>query len=232
MTDREFDILMKKALAPKETPPQLNIPAKTEKAHKRVWPTLVAACLCLVASASVAVYYSPAFDVKNAAAPEFAYDNFMSTDGSYSGTTSNNYGSMTDEEYIDVSDQYRPEQEKTEPSAPAASPNYSATVGTPLLIPYATAKEQSLIREEAEARLGAGELKYTLMGKTDRWLSVKASNATKAVYLNLDRRSQTMATLEDMLKDESLTKTMTDSEFTSYGTKNYVNFDGELVIVE
>lgn len=230
MTDREFDILMKKALAPDETPPQLNIPAKTKKTHKRVWPTLVAACLCLAVSASVAVYYSPAFDLKGAAAPESAYDNFMSTDGSYSGTSSDNYGNMTDEEHMGVSDQYYPEQENADPSSPAAQPNYSATVGSPLLIPYATAKEQSLIREEAEARLGTGELRYTLMGKTDRWLSVKVSNAANAVYLNLDRRSQTMATLEDMLQDKSLATTMTDSEIISYGTKNYVNFDGELVI--
>ena len=228
MTDREFDILMKKALAPTEAPPELSITATAPK-HKRLWPTLVAACLCLVASAGVAIHYAPVFDVKGTAAPESVYDNLMSTDGNYSGTSSNNYGNMADQIPGDVDDQYYPEQEKVDPSSPPSAPDYGV-VGSPLLIPYATAKEQGIIREEAENRLGAGELKYTLLGKTDRWLSVKASNATNTVYLNLDRRSQTMATLEDMLEDESLTKAMTDSEFISYGTKNYVNFDGELVI--
>lgn len=228
MTDREFDILMKKALAPEEAPPELNITATAPK-HKRVLPTLVAACLCLLASAGVAIHYAPSFHVKNAAAPESAYDNLMSTDGSYTGNSFNNYGDIADQIHDNVNDPYQPEQEKSDPSSPAALPDYGA-VGSPLLIPYATAKEQGIIREEAENRLGAGELKYTLMGKTDRWLSVKVANATDSVYLNLDRRSQTMATLEDMLEDESLTKGTTENEFASYGTKNYVNFDGELVI--
>jgi len=231
LTDKQFDTLMKKALAPDENPPELNMPSPAAAKPKRLWPTLVAACLCLAVSAGVAVRYLPDFSVKeNAAAPESVGDkDFMSTNN---GDGYDPFDITADQSQNEGNNSLAPDQQKGDPSLPQAAPPLSQTYGSPLLIPYATAKEQSLIREAAESRLGAENLQYTLMGKTDRWFSVKVTNATDTVYLNLDRRSQRIATLEDMLKDESLAISSESKNFAEYGSKNYVNFDGELVIVE
>ena len=231
MTDKQLDTLLKNALRPDTNPPELNLLSPQPVKHKRGWPTLVAACLCLAVSAGVALHFSPAFDVKGNAAPESAYDNFMSTTGSNnSGSTPDGYGVIADQSQNDVGKQHASDQELVDPSSPAASPQYSHVVGSALLIPYATAREQSLIRKEAKTRLGEGTLQYTLMGKTERWLSIRAASTEDVAYITVDRRSQNIATLHDLLQDDAYAKLFFDVADTAVGF--YVNSNGELIIVQ